>query len=498
MANIYYDSDADIHLLDGKVVGVIGYGSQGHAHAQNLRDSGCQVVVAEAEGTPGWKNAKEAGFNVLAADEAAKEADIVIMLVPDTMQRGIYYQSIEKGLAAGNMLPKIYRASTLILVEEGRIINPLVQGLAVSTSTAERLAILREQILGWDRVNQLINKLNLAKNERNQIEFEELVKGLRTSIKVRLHNSNIIGISYEGKEPQQAQDIVKTITDIFIAENLRQQNRETDTAISFINDQLDLYQKKLKQSEISAMEDQLDKLLVDSTEKHPMVIDLRKRIAAAQEELEQGNYTVKESAVAGSEAELKELREDLNEMRKELSTASIDAEDSGANRAKLSAATNEKLYKLLLLERIDKVSARDAGVNQALYNKLLERLETAKITQSLEASKEGTRYTILDPARLPLRPVKPNKFKVLLLGMFLGGCLGLGMVFSVEMLDHSFLGVDEAKSFLSLPVIGAISKIITQEDLKAQKVKRLKIATLSIVTAVVLIIAIIFNFYMGI
>jgi len=104
MAKIYYDSDADLALLEGKMVGIIGYGSQGHAHAQNLRDSGCQVVVAEAEGTPGWKNAKDAGFRVLKAAEVAKEADIVVMLVPDTMQRDIYYQSIEKGLAAGKML----------------------------------------------------------------------------------------------------------------------------------------------------------------------------------------------------------------------------------------------------------------------------------------------------------------------------------------------------------------------------------------------------------
>ncbi len=104
MAKIYYDSDADLTLLSGKVVGIIGYGSQGHAHAQNLRDSGCQVVVAEAEGTPGWKSAKEAGFEVLAAAEVAKKADIIVMLVPDTLQRDIYYRSIEGGLMAGKML----------------------------------------------------------------------------------------------------------------------------------------------------------------------------------------------------------------------------------------------------------------------------------------------------------------------------------------------------------------------------------------------------------
>jgi ketol-acid reductoisomerase len=104
MARIYYDSDADLALLDGKVIGIIGYGSQGHAHAQNLRESGCQVIVAEVEVSQGWKNAGEAGFRVLTADAVGKEADIIIMLASDTLQRNIYYGSIEKGLSSGNML----------------------------------------------------------------------------------------------------------------------------------------------------------------------------------------------------------------------------------------------------------------------------------------------------------------------------------------------------------------------------------------------------------
>jgi len=104
MAKVFYDSDADLALLDGKVVGIIGYGSQGHAHAQNLRDSGCQVIVAEAEGSRGWDKAMEAGFRVLTADEVAHAADIIVMLTPDNLQRDIYYQSIGKGLVPGNML----------------------------------------------------------------------------------------------------------------------------------------------------------------------------------------------------------------------------------------------------------------------------------------------------------------------------------------------------------------------------------------------------------
>jgi len=104
MATIYYESDCNLKLLEGKVVGIVGYGSQGHAQAQNLRDSGCQVIVAEVKGSAGWSNAKEAGFRVLNAAEVAKEADIIVMLAQDHLQRDIYYQSIEKGLAPGNML----------------------------------------------------------------------------------------------------------------------------------------------------------------------------------------------------------------------------------------------------------------------------------------------------------------------------------------------------------------------------------------------------------
>jgi len=120
MATIYYDNDCDLKLLEGKVVGIAGYGSQGHAQAQNLRDSGCQVIVAEAEGTDAWNNAKEAGFTVMTATEMAKQADIIVMLVPDQLHRDIYYQSIEKGLAPGNTLMFAHGFS----IHYGQIIPP--------------------------------------------------------------------------------------------------------------------------------------------------------------------------------------------------------------------------------------------------------------------------------------------------------------------------------------------------------------------------------------
>ncbi len=104
MAKIYYEKDANLKLLSSKTIAIVGYGSQGHAHSQNLRDSGCNVIVAELKGTPGWQKAKDAGFTVMSAAEAAKKADIIVMLAPDTLQKSIYDSSIVQSLTKGKML----------------------------------------------------------------------------------------------------------------------------------------------------------------------------------------------------------------------------------------------------------------------------------------------------------------------------------------------------------------------------------------------------------
>ena len=100
---MYYDKDADLKLLSGRTIGIVGFGSQGHAHAMNLRDSGCNVVVAEAKGTDNFKAAKKAGFKVGSAAEIAKEADIITLLVPDSMHPAVY-REMEAGITKGKML----------------------------------------------------------------------------------------------------------------------------------------------------------------------------------------------------------------------------------------------------------------------------------------------------------------------------------------------------------------------------------------------------------
>lgn len=104
MAEIHYDKDINMDILKGKKIAIIGYGSQGHAHAQNLRDSGMDVIVGELEGSKPWDMAKEKGFEVYTTDNASKMADVIMLLAPDTLQKSIYYKYIEPNLDKGNIL----------------------------------------------------------------------------------------------------------------------------------------------------------------------------------------------------------------------------------------------------------------------------------------------------------------------------------------------------------------------------------------------------------
>ncbi len=104
MSKMYYEKDGNLGLLDGKKVAIIGYGSQGHAHALNLHESGVDVTVGLYEGSKSWARAEEAGLKVMTAREAAEKCDIIMILVNDEKQAKLYKESIEPGLRAGKYL----------------------------------------------------------------------------------------------------------------------------------------------------------------------------------------------------------------------------------------------------------------------------------------------------------------------------------------------------------------------------------------------------------
>ena len=383
------------------------------------------------------------------------------------------------GICTGLLLPKKYRSSTVILVEEGKSDNPLFTNIAVSTTVTQRLTAIRESMLGWYNLVQLVKRLNLDKEVKTIPEFERLILGIRRNIIIELRGQNIIELSYVGDNPDKTQAVVQNITDIFIEKNVEKQNQETADAITFIENLLKVYRGKIKSAEIANLEEQLLALLVDSTENHPRVKLIREQIELKKEELrrEDIQYTEGDTLKAETNNPI------IDEIKKSLDVLESQKKTEGAR-----VDPQQEMYKVMLIDKLDKVMARDVGVNSQIYNMLLQRLETAKITQRLQSSKEGTKYTILDPPRVPQSPFYPKKPLIALMGLFLGALAGAGLVIAVEFLDKSFIDVSEAKEYLGVPLLGAISKINTVETIRQEREKKAWIYVFMVVGGIVMIL----------
>jgi len=367
------------------------------------------------------------------------------------------------------VLPKTYVSTSVVLIEEENVINPLISGLAVSTSVADRLRILREQILSWRSLTELTRKLDLDAEVKTPLGYEELIKRIRQNITVEPRGPQLVLISYAGRKPEQVQLVAKTLTDIFIEQNQQAQTRETDVAVDFLEDQLRFYRAKIKQDEIKRLKQQLDELLVDSTPEHPLVKSLKERIARLQESVKKNEDDIELDVRVESRQDAymdKASLLILKQLKKN--------EEASDNTDKNLGMSTEDIQ---LTKRIPEGLPLDNTVNENIYAQLLERLETARITKQLDSFKEGTRFSIIDPPRLPFKPVKPDPVKFLLLGIVLGCGVGYGCIFLAEMPDQSFKNVNEAKAELDKPILGTIAAIITEREYN----KRRRLANFSYV-----------------
>ncbi len=374
------------------------------------------------------------------------------------------------------IMPKTYQAQAIILVEEEGMVNPLLSNLAVSTSVGDRLHKIREEILSWPRLLQLIEELELNKDVRSSLELENLIRGIRGKISLRMRGRDIIVISYQDKIPSITQKVVNTLCDILIRRNIIAQNAEADSAITFIEDQLKFYQDRLEVSEdalrkfketyglqmplasqinaeLAQLEAELTTALVDCTDDHPRVKELKRRIGGLRE---------------------KRLQQ-IQEMAK---TADVDDYNNYVDIADSIPKQEQELARL----------TRDRQVNEELYAMLLERLETARISQQLESSENKTKFKIVEPARLPLKPVKPNPLQINILGLVLGVALGFGCVYLLEYTDRSFKKAEDLKDAFNLPILGSIPKIVTDDDIAQTKIRNKRILIWSVIGVLLVLI----------
>ena len=431
--------------------------------------------------------------------------------------------SMVVGVLVAICSPRIYLAQALILVQNEKLINPLIQGLAMPTEVSQRLHTLREEILSWSNLTRLIRTHHLASPSlaEGSVEFERVVQRLRDTIYVKMRGDSLIEVGHEGRDPAKVQELVNSLTDIVMARDAAIQEKEAGSAVSFIEQELNVYRAKLEESEkklrdfkevymtqmpvatalnkqLKDLELQLTGLLISNTEEHPRVVEVKRQIeevrrqrdAEIQRLVAKGVLQQKDPAqyedllnalatpshatpadptVAKAQQTYAALVEGLESPEVPSQTGSqiavgprgttVQLNDAAASSLTLAPREQQELVRL----------TRDYSVSEEIYRGLLEKLERAKITGRLGEDREGGKFMILERARFPLNPVRPRPLQLFFISMVVGITLGLGAVVTAEYLDQSIQTAEEAVELLGVPALGSISTIVTAKDLESKQ-----------------------------
>lgn len=423
-----------------------------------------------------------------------------------------FFSILAIGAAAYPFLPRIYEASSLVLVDDNQIINPLIEGIAVRTEAEKKLKSLSAQILNWTNMLEMVKGLDLPREKmENAKGLEKMIMGMRERVEIKLITEDVVKITYEDEDPYVAMKVVNSVAASLAYKNLKLKKDESTHAIDFIGEQLRVYKDKLSNSERSfflnrvsseldeaykrqrLLKDQLsqlEKTVVTEVirEQSPAVMDLKKELLQSESLLRQMLLNAKSDSPLVNELRLK-----IESLRRRIhleEESRVSSETSATNPVYQEAVRQLKELELTInsLEKrrddlrsgrseVRSVSEqelmgmeRDKRVNEDIYQSLLRRLENAYISQRLGDESQGGGFKVIDPARLPIKPVKPNPAKVLLMTIFCAFGAGLGTLVLREYFDTSFRSVEDAKKFLKLPILAYIPKILTRQEAEQLKI----------------------------
>ncbi len=416
-------------------------------------------------------------------------------------------------LIAGLVWPKGYMASTTILVEERNIIQPLMQGAAVTTEVADRGRLAREIIFGRKLMNQILGDAGWLKGNISPIEQEELIKKLTQRTTITNVGRNLIKLDYRDDDAQRAYLTTKRYAEIFIAESLAAKAAESQRAFEFIDNQVQEYHQKL----LKAEEDLKEFRSANIDAQPGSDTDLGARLNTLQQRIEQSTQELKETEIRkqslekqlSGEAEVASVvsregqyRSRIVELQAQIDTLRLNYLDTypdivrlrhqiqdlneaivverqrreaakAAGRVVLDdSIVNNPMYQQLkrdlsqnqvqidtLIARINEAKrqlqsevergkrvrggeatlaelTRDYQVNRDIYQDLLRRRESARVSMNIDRDNQGLTFKIQEPATLPLQPSGLRFWHFILIGIVLGIAVPVGVLFAKIQVDQ--------------------------------------------------------------
>jgi len=486
------------------------------------------------------------------------------------------------GIIYSYRLPSIYRASTLILVQQQRVPPAYIQA-TVTSLVGERLHTISQQIMSRTRLEKIINELNLYKDLRKSLFMEELIEKMRKDITLEVRGNSSFKLYYFGKDPELAASVCNKLASLFIEENLKVREQQAEGTTEFLDRELIRVKKQLEEQEtilrkfkekhIGALPEQLDanlrsldrlqlqyQALTNSLENaKERKISLQGQISQFSEMNSQIITTDVETNGApdieidmGNSPQLQQLRQALasletrytdrhpdvvrikNRIKKLEAEAGSDGDEEGPDGTsplsldsgfdftetlniqlqeidmeikKLKEGQKEIAARIANYQkRVEEIPKREQELvnikrnyanTQKNYQSLLDKKLNAQLAANMERAQKGERFKVLDTARIPQKPFRPNRPRIILLALLLGLGVGGGLAFGAEYLDHSFRDIDELEKFTGLPVLAYVPRISTDEELRRKKIKKRIILASSFGILAIVIAIIIAHFFIS-
>jgi succinoglycan biosynthesis transport protein ExoP len=376
-------------------------------------------------------------------------------------------------VVASYLIPKQYEAKSMIFIERNYL-NELIKNITITPSFDEKVKALSTVIKSRSLLLKVMSDLDLDINGKSADQIEALIKKFqdKTDVKVEMNQANrkdmdLFTVSYQDSDPKLASNYVNTLVRRYIEESLSLNKEDTYGANRFLMEQIDIFQKKIDETEaqiaklrknknvvstdrLQSLQKKLQQLLMQYTENHPDVIKLKseiEQVKKSQQDSAKTRSLEADSLANGPATEVKQ--QDAASV-----SAAVPASASDIPAGKTS---------LRDLER-----QRDSI--RKVYEELLATLGKSEVSTQMEVQNKAGAFRILDPAVVPHKPISPNILRIILLGVLGGIAAGIGVVVGLDYLDTSVRSVEMVRK-LGLPVLAVIPTIQTQQETAAIRKK---------------------------
>ncbi len=412
--------------------------------------------------------------------------------------------------------PRQYMASTLVLVTPQKVPSELIRS-TVTSGIAERLNSISQEIMSRTRLEAIIDEFKLYQEEARSMQREQIVELMRKNIRVELpkrstETSGYFAINYTSKDPRIAAAVANRLSSLFIEENLKQREQQAVGTSEFLASELKATKERLeaqgreladfKRKHMGQLPEQRDTNIKMLEQLQLMYQRNEESLRAAQDRqlliVQPGGEGTADAKARGSyESQLDDMNKKLAELQARYTERHPDVVALKRKIAEMERRkdvfniNNDPRYRELGMEiqrrqqeserlraqisqyraRIEGATLREQQMSslvqeyentKKLYESLLKKSEEAQQAENLERRQKGEQFRVVDPARVPEKPVQPDIPKTLLIGLFGGLACGLGGIFVREQLDRSFRDPEDVEATLGFRVLANIPRIIAK------------------------------------